>query len=79
LFISKVGDVPTPWSAFSFVTGLNVQNSIRSCNSDDVSNAPTAIPLDEIIRSRFYPALAEGINIFLAESSGEGIVIQSGI
>ena len=46
----QLGEVPTPWSAFSIVSG--------SSNN-----------LHKSIKEKFFPALYEGINLFLLESN----------
>lgn len=59
--ICKVDEVPTPWPAFSFVTGRNVDEDENNTSRD----AYYSHNLGMDIRDKFYPALAEGVDVFM--------------
>lgn len=66
--IRKVGDVETPWTAFSIASRQLM--SVEYTNRDGSKSQDTI--LSEAIQERLYPALREGISIFKANRSGEG-------
>jgi len=59
--ICKVDEVPTPWPAFSFVTGRTVDDDENNTSRD--TNYSQSLGSD--IRDKFYPALAEGVSLFV--------------
>ena len=67
--IERVGDVPTPWTAFSIAS----RPFLSPEYTDRFGNKSKDTILQEDIKNKFFPALCEGIRLFKVEGGGEMI------
>ena len=67
--IGRVGDVPTPWTAFSIAS----RPLLTSDYTDRFGNKSKDTILYESIKNNFFPALCEGIRLFKSEGGKEMI------
>lgn len=67
----QIGEVETPWTAFSIVMNLSRQREVAG-NSREANELSRPLLTPDDIRNRLFPALAEGVCLFRGDSPMEG-------
>mmetsp|Transcript_14716 Transcript_14716/g.14814 ORF Transcript_14716/g.14814 Transcript_14716/m.14814 type:complete len:339 (-) Transcript_14716:33-1049(-) len=80
--IKKIGEVSTPWPAFSIVTGVPPPPPPSSSSSPSQSLEERNCERYTFYREKVFPALCEGIQLFLDDSKtdssvGGGVSLES--
>ena len=65
--LSYLGEVPTPWPAFVFTTRPTAGSGVASGSGVTTETPTLSVEKAMAIRDRLFPALYEGMQVFIAE------------